>query len=318
MDFRQLRTFISVAETGSLSRASERLRIAQPALSRQIKLLEHTIGVTLFDRHVRGMNLTSAGDDLYRQVSGPLYQLEQSYAHVRSSSAQISGQVTLGVLPTVAPAFAVRLLDRVRTELPGITLYLKEAYSVDLLGWIQNGTVDAGFLYGPTSAYHLRTISLLNEEIVLLSPPGSLPNVADNIHIRQLADLPLGLLSRAMGPRMVIDQIASSQGITLRAAYDVDSFPILIAMVKAKLCHTFLPLSSVADEHRAGHLEIRRIQPIAPMRELILAQPSQRPTTRATDAIITLLRSVLTDMIIEKQIDAAPGADLILPHAPKA
>ena len=218
----------------------------------------------------------------------------------------------------MTPAFAVRLLERVHKELPDVTLYLKEAYSVDLLEWIQNGTVDAGFLYGPASAYHLRTFSLLSEEIVLLSPLGTLPNTPEKIHPNELTDLPLGLLSRSMGPRMVIDRMTRDHGITLRAAYDVDSFPILIAMVKAGLCHTFLPLSSITEEHKAKQIEVRRIRPDAPMRELILAQPSQRPPTRATDAVINLLRNTLSEMISEKEIDAIPSPDLVQSHIKKA
>jgi LysR family transcriptional regulator, nitrogen assimilation regulatory protein len=313
MDFKQLKTFICVAETGSLSRASDRLRIAQPALSRQIKLLEHSVGVPLFDRHVRGMELTEAGSDLLRQVSGPLYQLEQSVAHVRSQGKRISGQVTLGVLPTVTPALAVHLLQRVGKELPGVTLHLKEAYSTSLLEWLQDGTVDAGFLYGPTEAYHLRTSALLTEDIVLLSPPGALPDQGDSISIHQLAGLPLALLNRPMGPRMVIDRIARDHGVELQSAYDVDSFPILVAMVKAGLCHTFMPASSVASERQSGHLFTRRILPQTPRRELILAQPSQRPTTRATDAVIILLKDVLAGMLASGELEARPGADLVLP-----
>ncbi|MGB1960803.1 MAG: LysR family transcriptional regulator, partial [Candidatus Puniceispirillaceae bacterium] len=63
MDIKQLKTFICVAETGSLSAASDRLRLAQPALSRHIKLLEHEIGVQLFERHVKGMTLTEPGGE---------------------------------------------------------------------------------------------------------------------------------------------------------------------------------------------------------------------------------------------------------------
>lgn len=311
MDFKQLKTFICVAETGSLSRASDRLRIAQPALSRQIKLLEHTVGTALFERHVRGMELTAAGTDLLNQVANPLYQLEQSFAHVRSQGSRTFGQVTLGVLPTVLPAFMVRFLQRARQELPEVALHLKEAYSTGLLEWIQDGTVDAGFLYGPMGAYHLRAISLLREDIVLLSPPGSLPQHGDSIDIRQVAELPLALLSRPMGPRIVVDRLAREQGVKLHSTYDVDSFPILVAMVKSGLCHTFLPISSISGDRKAGLLETRRITPEAPSRELVLAQPVQRPTTRATEAVISLLKNVLSEMLADGEIEAQPGDDLI-------
>ena len=71
MDLRQLRTFREIAEAGSLSRAADRLRIAQPALSRQIRLLEAEAGLPLYTRHGRGMTLTEAGAELLARVAGP-------------------------------------------------------------------------------------------------------------------------------------------------------------------------------------------------------------------------------------------------------
>jgi DNA-binding transcriptional LysR family regulator len=84
MDLRVLRTFIRVAETGTLTEASVQLRLAQPALSRHIKLLENELGVQLFDRSPRGMRLTGAGESLLRRISGPVRQIDQSVVELRS------------------------------------------------------------------------------------------------------------------------------------------------------------------------------------------------------------------------------------------
>ncbi|HCD80394.1 MAG TPA: transcriptional regulator, partial [Alphaproteobacteria bacterium] len=116
MEFKQLKTFICIAECGSISRASERLRIAQPALSRQIKLLEHTVGAELFSRHVSGMVLTEAGQVLLDRISGPLHQLEQSVLDVKSLEAKISGEVKLGILPTVPDALTISLFQHLSVK----------------------------------------------------------------------------------------------------------------------------------------------------------------------------------------------------------
>ena len=76
MNLQQLRTFILIAELGSLSKASDRMRIAQPALSRQMKLMQEEVGVALFDRHHGGMRLTSAGEEMLRRVPGLIRQLD--------------------------------------------------------------------------------------------------------------------------------------------------------------------------------------------------------------------------------------------------
>lgn len=310
MDIKQLKTFICVAESGSLSRASDRLRIAQPALSRQIKLLEHEIGVALFDRHVRGMDLTDAGKELLGRVSGPIYQLEQSMYDVQSMHSTISGHVTVGILPTMANVLAVRLIERAGRDLPDVTVRLKEAYSVNLIEWIQSGEIDITFLYGPQGDYHLRTKELLYEDIVLLSPPGSLAGHGEEIDIAEAALLPLALPSRPFGPRIVVDALAKKAGIALTAKFEVDSFWIIIDMVKSGLCHSFMPLSSVTEELAKATLEVRRIRPGNAQRQLILGFPSDRSNTRATDAVTAVLIDEIAAMVRTGQWAATPGSDL--------
>lgn len=298
MDLRQLKTFICVAESGSLSRASDRLRIAQPALSRQIKLLEHTVGTDLFNRHVRGMDLTDAGKTLLSRISGPIHQLEQSVFEVKSLDKNIHGEVRLGVLPTVINEFSVNLFDFVQKNHPGIRLHLKEAYSVNLIEWLQSGDLDISFLYGPASAYHLQAHEIISEEIVLMSPPGKLaPSV--EIDIAEIAELPLVVPSRPFGPRLIIDKLAASRGVSITPAFNVDSFGIAVSMVTDGMCHGFMPLSSVTGLAAAGKLEIRSIKPGTAKRELILAQSHNSLNARVTDAVVNSILTVIGQMQIE-------------------
>ena len=295
MEFKQLKTFICVAECGSLSRASERLRIAQPALSRQIKLLEHTVGAELFGRHVRGMVLTEAGQALLDRISGPLRQLEQSVLDVKSLEADVGGEVKFGVLPTVPDSFTIRLFDRLRALYPGVALHVKEAYSINLVEWLQSGEIDLCFLYGPARAYQFQSADVVTEEIVLFSPPGALPPGAD-IHVKDLAALPLAIPDRPFGPRLVVDKLATKAGVQLTPTFAVDSFGIAVAMAAAGQCHGIMPVSSVAPLADEGALELRRIRPGPAERQLILSHSSMRPQTRATSAVQEAAFGVLADM----------------------
>ena len=141
MDLKQLKTFICVAEAGSLSQASDRLHIVQPALSRQIKLLEHEVGIDLFTRHARGMELTDAGKQFLERVSGLVRQLEVSIHDVQSLRGEVKGHVALGLMPTISTVLSVRLIQQVAKQLPGVTLRLVEGYSVHLLEWLQRGDI---------------------------------------------------------------------------------------------------------------------------------------------------------------------------------
>src|SRR6201994_2665732 len=109
MDFRQLRTFSCVAELGSLSKASDTLRVAQPALSRQIKLLEHELRTELFIRNGRGMVLTDSGRLLLSRTAGIVRQLDQIRDDIQSSGGPPTGRVVLGLVPTVSCVLSARL-----------------------------------------------------------------------------------------------------------------------------------------------------------------------------------------------------------------
>src|ERR1043166_592363 len=129
MDFRQLRTFSCVAELGSLSKASDTLRVAQPALSRQIKLLEHELRAELFTRNGRGMVLTDAGRLLLARTAGIVRQIDQVRDEIQSAGGPPSGRVVLGLVPTVSCVISARLARRTVDTYPGISLCIVESYS---------------------------------------------------------------------------------------------------------------------------------------------------------------------------------------------
>ena len=311
MDIKQLKTFICVAETGSLSAASDRLRLAQPALSRHIKLLEHEIGVRLFVRHVRGMTLTEPGEKLLGRVSGLIRQLEQSVDDIRSNDEVVEGNVAIGLMPSVNTVFAVRLVERVRRDLPNVTLRIVEGYSGHLIEWLQRGDLDISFLYGPAADLHLRCKELLYEDIVLSSPPGSLPGLDPQIRIADVEHLPLVLPSRPHGIRMLVDKAASKSGVSLNIALHGDAFWVLKSLVMEGSYHAFIPLSSVTEEVKSGTLEARTFISPSIRRQLVLAMPPDRSNARATDAVINVLAREIATMIEEGVWQANPDENLV-------
>ena len=310
MDLRQLKTFICVAESGSLSRASDRLRIAQPALSRQIKLLEHQVGVPLSDRHIRGMELTEAGSDLLRRVSGVVRQLETTMQDIQSTHSEISGNVALALMPTIAMVIASRIVSRVAEELPQVTLRIREGYSVDIIEWMQRGEVDISFLYGPASDLHLRCRDLLREELVFISPPGVLNRKDKFISFNRVATLPLVVPGRRYALRRLLESNAKKAGVSLSIAYEVDSYFATKSMVMSGICHSFLPRASVMDDIASGALEARSIQPDGLWRDVVLGLPQERANTRATTAVVDILTREVGDMIESGAWAATPGPDL--------
>ena len=289
MDFRQLRTFSCVAELGSLSKASDTLRVAQPALSRQIKLLEHELRTELFTRNGRGMVLTEAGRLLLARTSGIVRQIDQIRDDIQSAQGPPTGQVVLGLVPTVSCVLSARFARRCVETFPSISLRIVESYSGHLVEWLHRGEMDLAILYGRSADLHLTVQSLGRDTIVAVGPRGCGLARKKSVEIGWLLRQRLVLPSHSHGLRALIEHAAARKRIKLTVQLEADSFRVLTSLVEEGLGFALLPPSSVHAEVADGRLEAAPIS--RPMsRELIVASPIDRPVTTATAAVTALLR----------------------------
>ena len=294
MDIRQLRTFSCVAELGSLSKASDTLRVAQPALSRQIKLLEHELRAELFTRNGRGMVLTDAGRLLLARTAGIVRQIDQVRDEIQSAGGPPSGRVVLGLVPTVSCVISARLARRTVDKYPGISLCIVESYSGHLMEWLHRGEMDLALIYGPSSDLHLTVQSLGRDTIVAVGPRGSGLAQKKQVDIGWLLRQRLVLPSHSHGLRALIEHAAAKKKLKLDVKLEADSFRVLTSLVEEGLGYTLLPPSSVRNEVAAGRLETAAIAKPAPMRELTLASPIDHPGSSAITLITELIRDELS------------------------
>ena len=294
MDLRQLRTFSCVAELGSLSKASDTLRVAQPALSRQIKLLEHELRADLFTRNGRGMVLTDAGRVLLARTAGIVRQIDQVRDEIQSTGGPPSGRVVLGLVPTVSCVISARLARRTVDRYPGISLCIVESYSGHLMEWLHRGEMDLALIYGPSSDLHLTVQSLGRDTIVAVGPRGSGLAQKKQVDIGWLLRQRLVLPSHSHGLRALIEHAAAKKKLKLDVKLEADSFRVLTSLVEEGLGYTLLPPSSVRNEVAAGRLETAAIAKPAPMRELTLASPIDHPGSTAITLITELIRDELS------------------------
>ena len=225
MDIRQLRTFSCVAELGSLSKASDTLRVAQPALSRQIKLLEHELRAELFTRNGRGMVLTDAGRLLLARTAGIVRQIDQVRDEIQSAGGPPSGRVVLGLVPTVSCVISARLARRTVDKYPGISLCIVESYSGHLMEWLHRGEMDLALIYGPSSDLHLTVQSLGRDPIVAVGPRGSGLAQKKQVDIGWLLKQTLVLPSHSHGLRALIEQAAAKKKLKLDVRLEADFVP---------------------------------------------------------------------------------------------
>lgn len=306
MDFKRLGYFAQIAELGSLTRTAERLGIAQPSLSRQMRLLEEELGVTLFTRGPRGMQLTEAGELLRARIAGPLRQIGHAIYEVRTAPTEAGGSVAFGMPPTMIQLLAGPLARRVAASAPNISLRIVDGYSGHLLDWMKRGELDAAILYGPTPA-GVNATKLVEDELVLAGPPGSPVASEGALDFLRLGELPLVLPSPTHGLRIALEMAASRAGVTLNVVHQADSFHLMKELVESGLGHTALPLFAISREVEAGRLTYNRIVNPQALRQLFLGMQSGAQSPRAVLQIAAFVREEVAALVEDGRW---PGARL--------
>jgi DNA-binding transcriptional LysR family regulator len=265
VDTHRLRYFLRIAEEGSISRAATVLGIAQPALSRQVRLLEEDLGVTLFRRTSRGVELTEEGERLHASAAGPLRQLELAMLYVGSPLARAERGVRVGLPATAARVLATPLLDRLSAEFPGVGLQLVVANTDTLVREMLQRAVDIA-LIGPTSDGRVFYQDVVVEDLVLVGGPGSGLKPDQAVDFPDLVDHPLVLPASQESLRTAVENTALRLRLRLTSTFATDSLEVTRSLVEAGHGYAVLPLSAVADEIEAGRLRY------APLREPALTQ----------------------------------------------
>ena len=294
MELSQLRTLIHVAELGSLSKAADRLHIAQPALSRQVRLLEEELGVRLFARHGRGMVLTEQGQEILKHATRVMTELEELRAAASDTGAPLRGQIAIGFPPTVADIVSVPLVASFGKAHPQAELRLVAAYTGYLLDWLHRGEIDVAVLYDPHAARSLRSQPLLLEDLFLIGPPEAAFSSDHAIAFKQLDGRRMLLPSVRHGLRTIVEHCASEAGIALNVAVETDSYATLKDLVRHGHGWTILPLAPIHDDIAAGRLTAAPLVDPVPVRRLVLSYPADRPAPRlarfAGEAIAGIVR----------------------------
>jgi DNA-binding transcriptional LysR family regulator len=190
IDLRRLRYFVVAAEEQNISRAAERLRIAQPPLSAQIKQLETELGVKLFDRMSRGVSLTEAGRLLLGEARRIFVQLDQTVDFVRRVGDGRVGRLAIGFLPSAAHNVLPSVLREFRERFPNVELSLQEMGPDEEVQKLRNKQIDAGFLYLPVDETDLKCKPVLREPFVVALPDAHPLTAETQVEMRQLAEEP--------------------------------------------------------------------------------------------------------------------------------
>lgn len=288
MDLRQLEYFVRVAESGSFTKAAALLRVAQPALSRQIRQLEETLRVQLLTRNGRGVVTTEAGRRLLVQSRGILRQVARAREEIEEMRGAMTGRAAIGMPKTVSASLAVPLVKRFRRELPNVELTVLQGRSSQLQEWLSSGRADLAVMYEAPFSPLVENVLLATENLVLVSPVGG---PSSPVPITELPAYPLLLPSQPNTQRMLVEAQLARHGQKPQIACEIDSVPAILELVGEGYGHAVLTRRSVRSSRAADALTTRLlVDPTLDVR-LFLSIPT-RPTTAVQEAAIALVRDL--------------------------
>ncbi|MFM7505509.1 MAG: LysR family transcriptional regulator [Rubrivivax sp.] len=280
MDLRQLTAFVQVAELGSFTRAAAVLRVAQPALSRQVRALEVELRQSLFERNGRGVTLTPAGTRLLAHGRGILQQVQRAVQDLEELRGAATGVLSVGLPPSLSRTLTAPLVEGFRERFPRAGVSVVEGLTHYMLEWLVQGRIDAALVYNATPSTAVALQPVLEEPLQLISARGTRPGRAAPVSLAELAGCELVIPSRPHALRMRVETALAEAGLVPRVALEIESVGAMLALVERHALHAVLAAGALADHPARGALQARpiRLGPKRPLTtSLSLATSAQRP-----------------------------------------
>jgi DNA-binding transcriptional LysR family regulator len=243
MELRHLRSFLVVADELHFSRAARRLHMAQSPLSQQIQRLERELGVQLFRRNRRRVELTDAGLAMLDHARRALDHAEQAAGAARAAGAGRAGRLDVGFLATAALALLPAVLPLFREAAPGATLRLTEAGSQDLLQALHRGELDVAFTRPPVPTAELSTTVVWREPVIAVLPAAHRLCAGPNLDLADLRDEDFVTFPRWSAPEFYDHLLAACHdaGFAPRIVQEALAMPTVVGLVAAGLGVALVP-----------------------------------------------------------------------------
>jgi LysR family transcriptional regulator, cyn operon transcriptional activator len=253
MELFQLRSFLRVAEEGSITRAADALFVTQPAVTQQIRSLERELGVPLFDRTGRGVRLTEAGHALRDYARRGLAILDESRGVISDLAAGASGRLAIGAGATTSITHLPGWLRAFGRKFAAVDVVVHTGRSREIAALVLGREIDLGIVTSPMEHPDLQTGRLFDEEIVLVAPPGH-EFAGRPVSHGELAGAPLILFPRESGFRTYLDRALADAGISPMVKMETDSVEAIRSFVQVGLGLSFLPEPAVRANIASGTL----------------------------------------------------------------
>jgi LysR family transcriptional regulator, nitrogen assimilation regulatory protein len=297
LDVRQLQYFVRVVELGSLTKAAEQIRIAQPALGLQIRKIEEELGVQLLVRHSRGVEPTEAGRLLMEHAQEILQRVAAARQALRDFKGPPRGRIVLGMTPSVNFMLSPTLIKRSSADLPLVSVNIVEELSAVLIEWVVAGRLDLAFAYRTQSANGLVFEPLTQEDLFFVSPLDPAIDSNRPIAFAEVVRHPLIMPGLPHGLRQLLDEHAAAAGLDIQVALEMQSVAAVRELVEQGVGDTILPFGAVRRYAMEGRLVARKIVEPSISRPLFLVYSDRRPLSKAEQALQSLIRELVAEEV---------------------
>lgn len=273
MELIQLKSFHEVARSGSFSKAAENLNITQPALSRQIVILEKAVGMNLFNRHNRGVNLTDAGRRLYEYAEDVLKLLDKASKTLREMQNLESGQLKIGASTTIGNYLLPTWIAKFLNLHPGVDVSLQVGNSETIMEQLVDGLFDLAFVASLTSSPRLYIEPLLEDEILFLVGPNHPLAKADSLLLVDLSKEVLIFREPGSATKHAVDSLLVKAGIQPTRVITLGNTEAVKRIVMSGMGVTFLSKHTVNLELKTGLLFAPNIPDLRVKRRFLSVYP---------------------------------------------
>jgi DNA-binding transcriptional LysR family regulator len=296
MDLRRLRTFVAVAELGTVSRAALRLRISQPALSRQINELEQEFSLRLFDRVGRRLMLTAVGEQVLEDCRRVLGEVGSLGARLELLRRGGSGVLRVAAPPQTIESVLSRFLPRYNERFPNVQVRLTEALGHEQLALLERGEVHLGIRHDQGTDPRFEGRALQADEVLAACAPSLQLGGADMIDIGRLASYPLLLLDTGYSVRKMFDAACRLAEIEPKIMLESRAPHTLLALAEAGQGVAIIPSILTTDRYTLRIVRVAHRR--KPLRErLVIQWDKRRPIPSYAESFCELVAEYMSEVL---------------------
>ena len=299
MKLQQLRYFVRAAEEGSLSRAARAEHVAQPALSQQIKNLEHSLDVVLFDRSPTGVALTSSGAALLAHARHILDSLERARLDVISTGNEASGEVSIAIPRMLSATLSPILLRKLCDRYPKVVARIIEGTTLSSEEQVESARVDLGIGANGQPRSGIKTRKLFEQQIFLVGAVENKFGIApssDPITFDEAVTYPLSMIRKPHSLSVELQALALDRGLSLNTVFETESGAVNRHFVTGGVAFSFLPLLSFKEKEISGQVFSRLVTEPGVRREYVLQWPAVRKLNQASLVVADIILETCTDL----------------------